>query len=88
MKTSNKFYGVDGSTDNNSETDPDILDRVSALAPKPKKIKTMDKESLAFQKSVNESKPAFKQNTPDYTPAKKAPGIKIPAQKKRDFFKK
>ena len=95
MKHSNKYYGVGGTTDNNSESDPDILDRVKALAPKPKKLRATfsDKAGIAaakaFEKSINEpGKSKYAQNKPDYTPASKSQGIKIPAQKKRDFFKK
>ena len=89
MKTTNQYYGAGEITDNNSETDPDILDRVKALAPKPAKIKSvMPKDAIAaakaMEKLINDPAPSqFKQSSPNYSPAAKAPGIKIAKQVKR-----
>ena len=90
MKTKNTYLGVGGITENNSETDPDILDRVSALAPKAAKLKATfsDKAGIAaakaFEKSINEpGKSVYAQNKPDYSPAARTPALKLAKQVKR-----
>ena len=90
MKTTNQYYGAGEITDNNSETDPDILDRVKARAPKPEKLRATfsDKAAIAaakaFEKSINEpGASVYAQNKPDYSPAARTPARKIVKQVKR-----
>ena len=90
MKHSNKYYGAGGTVDNNSESDPDILDRVKVLAPKAEKLKATfsDKAGIAaaraFEKSINEPGASkYAQNKPDYTPAARTPALKLQKQVKR-----
>ena len=90
MKTKNTYLGVGGITENNSESDPEILARVKVLAPKAEKLMATfsDKAGIAaaraFEKSINEpGKSVYAQNKPDYSPAARTPARKIVKQVRR-----
>ena len=68
-------------TDSNI-TNPAQVDRVKETLEKPKDL-PYKKESEAISKE--EYKPKFKQNSPDYTPAKRPKPTVIVKQKKRTF---
>ena len=90
MKTKNTYLGVGGITENNSESDPEILGRIGVLSPKAAKLKATfsDKAEIAaaraFELSINEpGKSVYAQNKPDYSPAARTPALKLAKQVKR-----
>ena len=68
---------------------PEFQERIEAITPKPAKLKSvMPKDAIAaakaMEKLINDPAPSqFKQSSPNYSPAAKAPCIKIAKQVKR-----
>ena len=85
MKSVYKSMGVKDS----NITNPAQIDRVKPFVKKEKLKATFEKDFIkplkASEKEVNESSPKYKQNSPDYTPAKRPKPTVIVKQKKRTF---